>query len=100
MAVEAVVGYVDLPAPEPLGVRELPLEERGEGLEPGNALPPRLLPEVLERDVVDIRRRVGLSGELRSRRVAALFKEQRVDRLLALLDGVGSRCAKPCFAVT
>ena len=55
VAVEAVVRDVDLPAAVPLRVRELPLEQRRERLEPGHALATLPLPELLERDVVDVR---------------------------------------------
>ena len=61
--IEAVVGDVDLPADVPLRVRQLPLEAAREGLEPGHALPALALPELLERDVVDVGARVRLRGE-------------------------------------
>jgi len=82
-AIEAVVSDVQLPAEVPLRVRQLPLEELRERLEPGDPLAPLAFPEGLEVLVVDPGLRVRLRGELGRRRVAPLLEEQRVDRLAA-----------------
>ena len=79
VTVEAVVRDVDLPAPVPLRVRKLPFEQRREGLEPRDPLPPLPLPELLEGDVVDVRLRVRLCGELPRRRIAPILREQGLD---------------------
>jgi hypothetical protein len=77
VAVHAVEAGVQLPAEVPLRVRWLPLVELAERLEPGDALAPFALPELLEREVVDVRLGVRLRGELGRRRVAALLGEER-----------------------
>ena len=56
VAVEAVVGDVEPAADVPLRVRKVPLQERRERLEPGDPLATLALPELLERDFVDVRR--------------------------------------------
>ena len=83
VAVEAVVRDVQLPASVPARVRELPFEERRERLEPRDPLTALPLPELLERNVVDLRLRVRLRCELRRRRIAPVLLEQRLDRLVA-----------------
>ena len=55
VAVDAVVADVQLAAQIPLRVRRLPLVELREGLEPGDALAPLGLPELVEVAVVDVR---------------------------------------------
>src|SRR5207302_7558263 len=77
VAVDAVVGDVQLAAEIPLRVRKLPLEQLRERLEPGHPLAALALPELLERKLVDVRLRVGLGGELGRRRIAALLEEAR-----------------------
>jgi len=63
MAVDAVVGDVQLAAQKELGERRLPLVELVEGLEPGDPL--RLFgPEAVEVAVVDVSPRVGPGAEL------------------------------------
>src|SRR5204862_7332019 len=93
--VNAVEADVELAADVPLRVRRLPLQELVEGLEPGNALAPLRLPEVLEAALVDVRLRVRLAGELGIRRVTPLLEEHGLDRLL--LRGL-SRHWLPPFA--
>jgi hypothetical protein len=78
--VDAVVRDVQLAADVPLRVRQLPLAELLEVLEPGDALAPLGLPELVEVPVVDIRLCVGLRGEVRWRRVAPLLEQDRLDR--------------------
>ena len=80
--VDAVVRDVELAAEVPLRVRELPLEELVEGLEPGDALPPFRLPELAPVALVDVRLGVCLRGEVGWRAVTALFEEERLDRLV------------------
>ena len=63
MAVDAVVGDVQLAAEVPLRVRQLPPVQLAERLEPGHALAPVALPERLERLVVDLGAGVRLRGE-------------------------------------
>jgi hypothetical protein len=79
MPVDAVVRDVELAAEVPLGVRQLPLVERRERLEPRHALASLPLPERLERLVVDRRLRVRLRSEVAGRRIAPLLEEERVD---------------------
>src|SRR4029077_10057410 len=81
--VDAVVRGVQLPAEIPLRVRELPLVERGERLEPGHALAALTLPQLLEREVVDVGLRVRLRGKLGRRREPTLLREERLDRRVA-----------------
>jgi hypothetical protein len=78
--VDAVVRDVQLAADVPLRVRQLPLAELFEVLEPGDAFAPLGLPELVEVLVVDLRRCVGLRGEVRWRRVAPLLEQDRLDR--------------------
>ena len=80
VAVEAVVGDVQLPAAVPPRPRQLPLEQRRERLEPGDPLASLSLPELLERDVVDVGLRVRLGGEVGGRRVATILVEEGLDR--------------------
>jgi hypothetical protein len=82
VAVEAVVGDVQLPADVPLRVGRLPLEERGEVLEPRHAIPSGPLPELLERNLVDVRLSVRLPRELGRGLVPALLEQERVDCLV------------------
>ena len=89
VAVDAVVGDVELAAEEPLRVRRLPLVELRVRLEPGDALAGLALPERLEVLVVDRRLRVRLRRELRRRRVAALLEEEVLDRLAGRFAHVG-----------
>jgi hypothetical protein len=84
VAVEAVVGDVELAAEVPLRVREVPLVELRERLEPRHALAAFTLPERLEAVVVDRGLRVCLRGELGGRRVAPLLEEEGVDGLVRL----------------
>ena len=86
MTVEAVVGDVQLSAEIPLRVGKLPLQQVRERLEPGDPLAPLALPEFLERNVVDVRLRVCPVGELLRRRIATLFGQQRLDRLIGHAD--------------
>src|SRR5205814_10211689 len=73
VAVDAVVTDVQ-PAPQvPLRVGRLPLVELVEGLEPGDPFPALLGPEFLEFLLVDVRRGVGLAGEVRVRLVPPLL---------------------------
>ena len=81
VAVDAVVGDVQLAADVPLGVRRLPLVELREVLEPRHALARLGLPELVEVPLVDLRLGVGLRGELRGRRVAPLLQEDRLYRV-------------------
>src|SRR5262249_15403919 len=83
VAVEAVVGDVELAAEEPFGVGKAPLVELRARLEPGDPLASRAFPELLERLLVDLRVRVRLRREVRRRRVAPVLEEERVDRLVA-----------------
>ena len=73
MAVDAVVGDVELAAGEPLGERQVPLEGRLERLRPVEPLARALRPEGLEVRVglrVELGRRVGLGREGRVGREA------------------------------
>ena len=83
VAVDAVVGDVQLPAEVPLRVGKLPLVQLRERLEPADALTALALPELLELALVDVRARDGQRGELGRRRVAAVLDEDRLDRLVA-----------------
>ena len=82
VAVEAVVGDVELAADEPLGVRRLPLEGLPPRLEPVE-LPGETLPEPdgvlrglsVDGGAVD----VGALGELLGRRILPLFLEEGLD---------------------
>src|SRR5260370_291426 len=82
-AVDAVEAAVQLPAEVPLRVRRLPLVELGKGLEPGDALAALALPEVLERNVVDVGVRVRLGREVLGRWIGPLLEEHRLDRVVA-----------------
>src|SRR6185503_7884079 len=77
--VEAVVRDVELAPEVPLRVGQLPFVELGEGLEPGHALAPFALPELFEVAFVDVRLCHRLGGEVGRRRVAPLFREDRLD---------------------
>src|SRR5581483_11971188 len=79
--VDAVVGRVQLAADVPPGVRELPLVQLRERLEPGDPVAALALPELLERELVDVRLRVRLRRERGRRREAPLLREQRLDRV-------------------
>src|SRR5207249_3102420 len=81
MAVDAVEADVQLAAREPPRVGQLPLEHDLERLGPAHALARLTGPELLERLLVDARLRVGLGGELGSRRIPPLLQQERVDRL-------------------
>ncbi len=83
--VDAVEADVELPTEEELRVRRLPLVQLRERLEPGDALASFALPELVEAQVVDVRLRVRLPGELRRGRIAPLLQLHRFDR------GHGSR---------
>ena len=83
MAVDAVVRDVELAAEIPLRVRQLPLVELGERLEPGDALAALALPELVEAALVDVGLRHRERRELRRRRVAPVLDEDRLDRLVA-----------------
>ena len=83
VAVDAVVGDVELAAEVPLRVRQLPLVELRERLEPGDALAALALPELLEVALVDVRLRDRERGELGRRRIAPLLDEDRLDRVVA-----------------
>jgi hypothetical protein len=80
VSVDAVVGDVELPAEVPLRVRQLPLVERRERLEPRHALASFALPELVEVAFVDIGLSDGERGEVGRRRVAPLLDEDRLDR--------------------
>jgi len=79
VAVDAVVGDVELAADVPLRVRELPLEELVEVLEPRDALPALRFPELLEVALVDIRLRVRLGREVLGRRITPLLEQEGLD---------------------
>jgi hypothetical protein len=85
--VDAVVRDVQLAADVPLRVRQLPVAELLEVLEPADALTPLGLPELVEVPVVDVRLGVGLRGEVRWRWVPPLLEQDRLDRR----SGQGSR---------
>ena len=81
VAVDAVEADVELAAEVPLRVRQVPLVELGERLEPGDPLAALRLPELLEAALVDLRLRDRLGGELRRRRIPPLLEQERVDRV-------------------
>jgi hypothetical protein len=81
VAVDAVVGDVQLAAEVPLCVGRLPLVELREVLEPRHAFPRLRLPELLELALVDLGLGVGLRGELRRRRITPLLQEDRLYRV-------------------
>src|SRR5207249_11424921 len=85
--VDAVETDVQLAAEVPLCVRGLPLVELGEGLEPRDPLAALPLPELLERDVVDLELRIRLGGEVLGRRIRPLLEKHGVDRVVARLCG-------------
>src|SRR5947209_8738589 len=76
MPVDAVEADVELAAEVPLCVRRLPLEELRKRLEPGDALAPLPLPELLHREVVDVGLRVRLRSELLRRWIRPLLEEK------------------------
>ena len=78
--VDAVEADVELAAEVPLRVRRLPGVELRERLEPREPLASLPLPELLERDVVDVRLGVRLRGEFGRGRIAPLLDEHRLDR--------------------
>src|SRR5439155_22799957 len=81
VAFDSVVTDVQ-PAPQlPLRVGRLPLVELVEGLEPSDPLPALLGPEFLEFLLVDVRRGIGLAGEVRVRLVPPLLQVEGVDRV-------------------
>src|SRR5437763_12154584 len=82
MTVDAVEADVELSAQVPLRVRRLPFEQLRERLEPGDPLLALPLPELFERQVVDVGLRVGLGREVLGRRIAPLLEEESVDCLL------------------
>src|SRR5262249_41644580 len=59
VAIDAVEANVELAAEVPLRVRRLPPVQLGERLEPRQPLPSLAVPELLERDVVDVGLGVG-----------------------------------------
>jgi hypothetical protein len=83
VAVDAVVGDVERAADVPLRVRELPLGECREGLEPRHALATLRLPELVGVAVVDLGLRIRLGGEGGVGRKAAVLVEQRRNRVVA-----------------
>ena len=85
VAVDAVVGDVELPADEPLRVRQLPLADGLERLEPRHALAGLVRPELERLAVVDVGLRVRCRGELGRRRIPPLLEQHRLDRALWLL---------------
>ncbi len=91
VAVDAVEADVELAADVPLRVRQVPLVELLERLEPGDALAALGLPELLEVAVVDLGLRIGLGGELRRRRVPPLLEQEGVDRMGAFRHSFPSR---------
>ena len=91
VAVETVVGDVELAAHEPLGVRRLPLERLLPRLEPGQLLrallpEPYGVPRRLAVDRLALHERSRLEG-LRRRKLP-VFLEERLDRLVAF-GGLG-----------
>src|SRR5207344_1410532 len=82
VTIETVVGDVELASDVPLRVREVPFQERRERLEPGDPLAALALPELLERDLVDVRLGVRLRCEVGGRRIPPILREQRLDRLV------------------
>src|SRR4029077_17710501 len=82
--VEAVVGDVQLAAEEPLRVRELPVEQLRERLEPDDTFARFAFPERIERLVVDLRLGIRLRGELGRGWEGALLEEKGVDVLAGL----------------
>ena len=89
VAVQAVVGDVERAADVPLRIRKVPLQKRRERLEPRDPLATLALPELLERDFVDVRLRVRLRREVGWWRIAPVLGEQRLDRLVR--HAMGSR---------
>src|SRR5207248_8463763 len=101
--VDAVEADVQLAAEEPLGVRQVPLQERVEGLEPAHALPRLCLPELLPVALVDVGGGVRLRGELLGRRIPSLLQEERVDCVrrcchVRRLRGMLTKAAHPLTA--
>src|SRR5439155_19245168 len=82
MPVDAVEADVQLAADVPLRVRQVPLEELAERLEPRNAIAPFGLPELLPVTLVDVGRRIRLCCEVLGRRIPPLLEEHRVDGVL------------------
>ena len=82
VAVDAVVGDVQLAAEIPLRVGQLPAVELRERLEPRHALAAVALPERLERLVVDVRVNVCLRRKCLRRRKSPLLVGQRLDRMV------------------
>ena len=82
VAVDAVVGDIELAADEPLRERQVPLERLVERLDPGDPLARELRPEGLEVALgllVDAGVDVRLCDELGRRRELALLGEQGLD---------------------
>ncbi len=83
VAVDAVVGDIEDAAEVPPGIRQLPLRQRVEVLEPAHPLAGLGLPEGIRIDVVDLGLGVRLRCEVRIRREPPLLVEQGVDRVVA-----------------
>ena len=99
VAVDAVVGDVELAAGEPLRERQLPFERLVERLRPADPLAGSLRPERLEvrlRLGVQVLGRVGLGGEGRVRREEPGLREEVFDlrRRKRVLDAHGSLVSK------
>ena len=103
VAIDAVVGHVELAAGEPLRERQLPFEGLVERRRPVDPLPGALGPEGLEVGLglrVQVRRGVGLGGEGRIRRKEPGFGEEVFDlrRRKRMLDAHGVPRVRPGLA--
>ena len=85
VAVDAVVGDVELAAEVPLRVRQLPLARAREGLEPGHALAPSRLPELLEVALVD-RRAARLACAANAGSAAGSAAPRRAASIVSIAD--------------
>jgi hypothetical protein len=83
VAVDAVVGDVERAAEVPLRVRQLPLVQLRERLEPGDALAALALPELLEAALVDVGPGDGERREVGRWRIPPVLDEDRLDRGVA-----------------
>src|SRR5215471_18175518 len=90
MTVDAVEADVQPPAQIPLRIRQLPLIQPRERLEPRHPLTTLALPELLEAQVVDLRLRIRPRRKLGRRRIAPLLGQHRLDRLSARVRHLSS----------